>query len=196
MAVGLSVLVFGGCGDDDGARASTSPSAAATTATSAATPAPTPAAADGPDVVYRDYRAAVSAGDRAKALSLLADKAVFAIGYEEGGKRVLILGGPIDPATFLANLQPGASSPPIASSKVSGQSVTMQYEIVPAPAPRSGAIRDRGTYVVTVKDGKITSYLDYVDISDPESLKYLTFIAGGKDPHTLSEFPAPADAGR
>jgi hypothetical protein len=35
-----------------------------------------------------------------------------------------------------------------------------------------------------------------VDASDPESMKYLTFVAGGKDPHTLPEIPAPADAGR
>lgn len=185
-AAALFLLVVGACGGDDIESPATA--TAVSTAASAVTTAPSTKPAATAVEVLGAFRAAVAAGDRAKALDLLDDNATFAIGYEEAGKRVLTAGGPISKATWLPNLEPGPLYEDGTPTTASPATATFRYE---RPAPGAGVALQRGVRIVTVKDGRISSLLDYVDISDPDGLKYLTYVLGGKDPHSLPEIPAP-----
>jgi hypothetical protein len=186
------VLLVAACGGGDEAGSVDGPHAGTASPAVTAVTA-TPAALTAPEVLQA-YRAATAAGDRTKAADLLADAAVFAIGYEESGRRVLTVGGPIDKATFFANAPTAPSLPVLGDPRQSSPtSITVPYQ---RPAPGAGVALQRGVYVVTTKEGRITSYLDYVDITDPDGLKYLTYVMGGKDPRTLPEIPPPADAGK
>lgn len=119
---------------------------------------------------------------------MLSDTAFFAIGYEESGKRVLTAGGPINKATWLANLQPTPLVPTNSPISTTATTVIVPYQ---RPAPAAGVALQHGMYVVTTDGAKIVSFLDYVDISDPDGLKYLTFVLGGKDPHAVPEIQPP-----
>lgn len=149
---------------------------------------PAAAAGEPPDVVYNRFRAALNLPDLDKASLYMADSFRFTLGYESAGKRTP-LRADLPPTAFKQLLGSDRYTIVVTSETVNGNTATGRFEEVYPRVIAAGVDRVVANYQVVVADGKITSYVVYLDTADAQTAKFVASIL------PPSQTPAPPATG-